>query len=324
MIRKCIGCGIELQSENKDKIGFVQNEKQELCDRCFKLKNYGEYQPVNLNNNDFQKIIDTIPANSLVIYVTSLLNLNLDYLYKFKNVLIVLTKKDLLPKSTKDYKIINYIKKNYHNYLDIEVISSIRNYNLDNLFKKIKKYGNRKPIYFVGLTNSGKSTLINKIIKNYADNNKEITTSLYPSTTLNIINIKIGNLKIIDTPGLLGEKSIINSLTSNEIKRITPKKEIKPRNYQLKGETSLLIDKYIRLDTHINDNIAVFLSNNLKIIKVGKDNQKFKKNYKYSVTIQKNQDIVIEDLCFIKFQKEADIEIYSPYQINILKRDNLI
>ena len=324
MIRKCIGCGIELQSENKDKIGFVQNEKQELCERCFKLKNYGEYQPVNLNNNDFQKIIDTIPANSLVIYVTALLNLNLDYLYKFKNVLIVLTKKDLLPKSTKDYKIINYIKKNYHNYLDIEVISSIRNYNLDNLFKKIKKYGNRKPIYFVGLTNSGKSTLINKIIKNYADNNKEITTSLYPSTTLNIINIKIGNLKIIDTPGLLGEKSIINSLTSNEIKRITPKKEIKPRNYQLKGETSLLIDKYIRLDTHINDNIAVFLSNNLKIIKVGKDNQKFKKNYKYSVTIQKNQDIVIEDLCFIKFQKEADIEIYSPYQINILKRDNLI
>ena len=324
MIRKCIGCGIELQSENKDKIGFVQNEKQELCERCFKLKNYGEYQPVNLNNNDFQKIIDTIPANSLVIYVTSLLNLNLDYLYKFKNVLIVLTKKDLLTKSTKDYKIINYIKKNYHNYLDIEVISSIRNYNLDNLFKKIKKYGNRKPIYFVGLTNSGKSTLINKIIKNYADNNKEITTSLYPSTTLNIINIKIGNLKIIDTPGLLGEKSIINSLTSNEIKRITPKKEIKPRNYQLKGETSLLIDKYIRLDTHINDNIAVFLSNNLKIIKVGKDNQKFKKNYKYSVTIQKNQDIVIEDLCFIKFQKEADIEIYSPYQINILKRDNLI
>ena len=198
MIRKCIGCGIELQSENKDKIGFVQNEKQELCERCFKLKNYGEYQPVNLNNNDFQKIIDTIPANSLVIYVTSLLNLNLDYLYKFKNVLIVLTKKDLLPKSTKDYKIINYIKKNYHNYLDIEVISSIRNYNLDNLFKKIKKYGNRKPIYFVGLTNSGKSTLINKIIKNYADNNKEITTSLYPSTTLNIINIKIGNLKIME------------------------------------------------------------------------------------------------------------------------------
>ena len=142
----------------------------------------------------------------------------------------MLTKKDLLPKSVQDYKLINYISNITNNYLDIEIISSIKNYNLDSLLNKIKKYNkSNKEIYFVGMTNSGKSTLINKLIKNYTDKQLEVTTSLYPSTTLNKIEINLDNLKIIDTPGLLNEGSILNNLSLKEIKKITPKKEIKPR-----------------------------------------------------------------------------------------------
>lgn len=68
------------------------------------------------------------------------------------------------------------------------------------------------------MTNSGKSTLINKLIKNYTDKQLEVTTSLYPSTTLNKIEINLDNLKIIDTPGLLNEGSILNNLSLKEIK----------------------------------------------------------------------------------------------------------
>lgn len=323
MIKKCTGCGVILQTNNKNKEGYIEDISKEVCERCFKLKNYGEYQEVKLINKDYEKILKEIPEDSLVVYLTSVLNINLNYLNNLKNVIIVLTKKDLLPKSVKDYKLINYISNITSNYLDIEIISSVKNYNLDNLLNKIKKQ-NKKEVYFVGMTNSGKSTLINKIIKNYTNKELEVTTSPYPSTTLNKIEIALDNLMIIDTPGLLSEGSILNSLTLKEIKKITPKKEIKPRSYQLKGKGALLIEDYIRLDYYTDNNIAIYLANNLKVTKISQDNPKLKENIKLEFTLKENKDIVVEDLCIIKLTKKAKINIYSKYNINIYERDNLI
>lgn len=324
MIKKCLGCGVILQTTNAEKEGYIDDINKDICERCFKLKYYGEYREVTMNNETYKQILSEIPKDALVVYLTSLLNINLDYIKEFKNVIIVLTKKDLLPKSVKDYKLIDYVSNISSNYLDIEIISSIKNYNLDNLLSKIKKYSNNKEVYFVGLTNSGKSTLINKLIKNYSNKEIEVTTSMYPSTTLNKIEINLDDLKIIDTPGLLSNGSILNSLTLKEIKKITPKKEIKPRSYQLKGKGSLVIENYIRIDYHSDNNLAIYLANNLNITKMTHDNPKLKDSNKYSFNLSKDKDIVIEDLCFIKFTKECKIDIYTPLKVNIYDRDNLI
>lgn len=324
MIKKCIGCGCLLQDKDKNSLGYIFDINQELCERCFRLKNYGEYQSVSLNNNDYKKIINSIPSTSLVVYIVSLLNINFDYINNFKNVLIVLTKKDILPKTIRDEKIIKYVSDKVENFLDIEVVSASNNYNIDNLYTKLKKYGKDKEIYFAGMTNSGKSTLLNKLIENYTNEPPKITTSIYPSTTLNKINIKIGNLKIIDTPGLLNTKSILNYLTLKEIKKITPKKELKPRNYQIKRSASLLIENYLQINIHGSDNIVFFLANNLKITRIVYDKEKLKNKYKYHLVLKPNNDIVIDDLCFIKFQKSIQVDIYSLYNINITSRNNLI
>lgn len=320
---KCVGCGINLQNIDSSKEGYVLDLEKNICERCFKLKNYGEYQKVTFNNEDYKNILNDIPNDSLVVYLTSLLNLNLDAIDKFKNVIIVLTKKDLLPKSVKDYKLINYVSNITNNYLDIEVISSIKNYNLDSLINKIKKY-NKKEIYFIGNTNSGKSTLINKLIKNYSDKELEVTTSMYPSTTLSKIIIDLGDIKIIDTPGLIPEKSIINYLSLKEIKKITPKKEIKPRSYQLKGTGSLIINDILKLNYYCDNNITIYIANNINIIKSGLNNNKLNDGIKKQFYLESNKDIVIEDLCFIKFTSKCNVDIYSKYDINIYKRDNLI
>ena len=53
---KCIGCGINLQTTSQEELGYTTNIEKKLCERCFKLKNYGKYQSVVLTNNDYLKI----------------------------------------------------------------------------------------------------------------------------------------------------------------------------------------------------------------------------------------------------------------------------
>lgn len=324
MNKKCIGCGSILQDKDINKDGYVLDINDSICQRCFRIKYYNEYKITTRNNEDYLNIINSITEKDLVLYVTSLFDIRLDFIDSFKNVIVVLTKRDILPKSIKDSKIIEYVKSRYK-CLDIEVISSIKNYNLDSLFDKIKKYKRQGDVYVVGTTNSGKSTLINKLIKNYSDSNIEITSSLYPSTTLDKIEINIDDIKIVDTPGLINDGSIINYIDNKVLKCITPKKEIKPRTYQLKGKGSIIIDNIVRIDYDTKDtSMTIYIANGINITFAGKDNNKLHDMNRQVFNIDNNKDIVISDLCFIKFTKEVKLDIYTFDNVLIYERDNLI
>lgn len=314
MNRKCMGCGNILKDDELE---------HNICNRCFRLKHYGEYHVTNKDNSDYLKIINNIDSNDLVIYVTSLLNLTIMNLSKFKNVIVVLTKRDILPKSVKDNKIIDYVK-NHYNFKDIEVISSIKNYNLDNLISKIEKY-NKKKVYLIGNTNSGKSTLLNKLIENYSESDIDITTSMYPSTTLDTIEVKINDIEFIDTPGIIDNGSVINYIDYKMLKKITPKKEVKPRTYQIKGKGSLVIEDLVRIDYETNDNsMTIYIANSVNILRVGEANPRLKDLPEREFVLKNDKDIVITDLCFIKFVKGLKVKIYANNNINVYERDNLI
>ena len=314
MNRKCMGCGNILKDDELE---------HNICNRCFRLKHYGEYHVTNKDNDDYLKIINNIDSNDLVIYVTSLLNLTIMDLSKFNNIIVVLTKRDILPKSVKDNKIIDYVK-NHYNFKDIEVISSIKNYNLDNLISKIEKY-NKKKVYLIGNTNSGKSTLLNKLIENYSESDIDITTSMYPSTTLDTIEVKINDIMFIDTPGIIDNGSVINYIDYKMLKKITPKKEVKPRTYQIKGKGSLVIEDLVRIDYETNDNsMTIYIANSVNILRVGEANPRLKDLPKREFNLENDKDIIITDLCFIKFVKGLKVKIYANNNINVYERDNLI
>lgn len=314
MNRKCMGCGNILKDDELE---------HNICNRCFRLKHYGEYHVTNKDNSDYLKIINNIDSDDLVIYVTSLLNLTIMNLSKFKNVIVVLTKRDILPKSVKDNKIIDYVK-NHYNFKDIEVISSIKNYNLDNLISKVEKY-NKKKVYLIGNTNSGKSTLLNKLIENYSESDIDITTSMYPSTTLDTIEVKINDIEFIDTPGIIDNGSVINYIDYKMLKKITPKKEVKPRTYQIKGKGNLVIEDLVRIDYETNDNsMTIYIANSVNILRVGEGNPRLKDLPKREFNLKNDKDIVVTDLCFIKFVKGLKVKIYANNNINVYERDNLI
>lgn len=309
-MNKCIGCG-----------DYSLNE---LCERCFRIKNYNDYKVVSKTNNDFIPILESINEKDLIVLVVDLFNIgDLSFFRKYlkNDILLVLTKRDILPKSLYEEKLLNY---NYHiDYLDKIIISSAKNYNYDLLLEKINMYKKSNNVYVVGYTNAGKSTMINKLLYNYSNNNTEITTSPLPSTTLNSIEIKLDdNLTLIDTPGLLDNGDIINYLSSGEIKKVIPRKEVKPITYQIKGSQILIIDNYLRIEANDID-LTFFISNNLEIKRYYKDIDLLKNYNKTILNVDKN-DIVIKGLGFIKANKKSVVKIYTFDDVDVFTRDSLI
>ena len=323
-MNKCIGCGAELQNANKYGDGYVEDLSYVLCERCFMIKNYGQNKAPKKSNVDYEKILSNIRDNDIVVYVSSLLTLNLDYLDRFKNIILVLTKRDVLPKSIKDEKIIKYINDKYKNIKDVIIVSAYKKYNLDQLYNKLCQYSDRD-IYFVGITNSGKSTLINAMIKSYNGYNGDITMSNFPSTTLGIIDVNIGEINIKDTPGIVIENSIVNDLDIKDIKKVNSKKEIKPITFQIDGEGGILVDELFRLEYETKkSSMTFYVSNNLNVESINLNNPRLKDQYIRRYEIDDNQDLVIEDIGFVKVTKKTIIKICANKDVYMYVRDKLI
>ena len=324
-MNKCIGCGILLQDYDKNLDGYISNNDHRFCERCFKIKNYGQNKQVVSTNDDYLKIFDNINDDDLVVYVSSLLTLNLDYVKRFKNLILVLTKRDIMPKSIKNDKIINYVSNKY-GIKNILIVSAFKKLNLDCLYNKMEKMGKGKKIYFVGSTNSGKSTLINEMIKSYNGYDGEITMSSFPSTTLDTIDVKIGDLSVVDTPGIVCCDSIINYLDLKNIKKLNSKKEIKPITFQVKGKGSILVDELFRIDYDTDiSSMTFYVANSLKVDKISLNNNNRMLDYNnIEYNLDRDKDIVIEDVGFIKMTNPVKVKIYYKDKIDVRVRDNLI
>lgn len=325
-MNKCTGCGAILQNDNKDEIGYCKNLENNLCERCFRIINYNEYKEIVKENDEFIKILEKINlTKDLVIVVIDLLNINkIENILKYitNDKIIVLTKRDVIPKSVKDEKLIEYVNNCSSNVKDVLVISSKKNYNFDLLFDSINMHKKTKKVYVIGYTNSGKSTMINKLIYNYSNENTKITTSMLPNTTVDLIEVKINDeLILIDTPGILDEGNIINYIDKKNVKKLLPKKEIKPITYQLKKQDILSIEDIIKIESITDSNLTIFISNSFKIQRI--HNNKCNLDY-INLNVLSGEDIVINGLGFIKVTKDCTLKIYISKNVEIYKRKSLI
>lgn len=266
-IRKCYGCGVLLQSEDKDEVGYVpasvlNRDDVFLCQLCYKTHHYSADKLHSPSVTiDFMNLIKDIKAkNALVVYVVDVFNFESSFNPEINkelsglDIILVANKFDLLPKGTNEAKLKDYVaKKVEHEGLNVKTIivaSSTRNYNIDEVLAEMNKYRRKRDVYFIGSVSSGKSSLIKTLLRNFKnETSRFITTSIYPNTTLAVQEIPITETKTIyDTPGIAINNSLLGIAEKEVAKVIVPRKQIKPRTYQLLANQSVLIGGIARLD----------------------------------------------------------------------------
>lgn len=338
MIRKCLGCASTLQYDDKNKLGYINQDKYDsakYCERCFKIINYGEYKSVNTDGCEYIDIYKNINnTNDLVLFLVDIFNINssIDIINKYidNKIILVITKYDIIPKSVNSNKIKNRLKelKLNKNIIDIIIVSSNKNYNLDLLYERIMNEKESNNVYVCGNTNAGKSTLINKFIKNYSNVYFNVTTSILPSTTININRVKINDdLTLIDTPGFIEKDNISNFVSSKQLKKIMPSREIRPITYQISKGKTLLIDDLLRIE-YVNGEINSFtfyISNDIIVSRINTvTNNRCKNLKKTTLNVEGGYDVIVNGLCFIKITKDALVDIYTKDGVGIYKRKSLI
>lgn len=361
---KCFGCGAIIQNDNEKHIGYVPQTAMKndavLCQRCFQLKNYHKLQETNMTKDDFLSILQQIgEKDCLVVYMIDLFDFNGSLVQglmrhiAYNDVLVLANKRDILPKSVKEVKLEHWVRRRLKEEgvkpLDVIVTSGLKNMNMDMIYDAIMEHRQNRDVYVVGVTNVGKSTFINALLRHYADVESQnlITVSEFPGTTLNFIEIPLDDHSTLyDTPGIINESQMTHFIDTQDIKKIIPQTELKPMVFQLNVGQTLYFGGLGRID-FVSGKSASFIAYFSRYLKIhrtktmnadelynrhkaleyeiaGIEDINQMKTYDFQVP-QGKHDIVISGLGFMTINSDGvRVSVKVPSQISVTIREAII
>ncbi len=252
MEKKCHGCGVVLQTQDKQLGGYTQKIENDYCESCFRLQHYGDLSKVNQFKVDpfdtLQKISDLKALNVWVIDLFHLEESQINSLHRWLNkepVVLLVTKRELLPQTMSVAKIkealMPFINESHLNIVDVLVTGKFgkmnKAFNIERL-NQLKQETNKDKVVFFGNTNVGKSSVINEL-----SNQKQLSVSALPGTTLDLVQVESDIVNLYDSAGIAIQEGLLEKLSAKKVKSLSQKK-IKPVTLQLKGDQSLIIDGF--------------------------------------------------------------------------------
>ncbi|MGP4071448.1 ribosome biogenesis GTPase YqeH [Piscibacillus sp. B03] len=363
----CQGCGARVQTDDESKVGYAPKsalQRDEIvCKRCFRLKHYNEVQDVDMTADDFLNMLHEIGhKDGLIVKVVDLFDVHGSFIQGLNRIagsnpiVLVGNKVDLLPKSTKLNKVKNWMRRVAKEYglkvEDVFLVSATTGVNMKEMAFELERIRKGKDIYVVGSTNVGKSTLINHFIQNATEEKDVITTSYFPGTTLGFIDIPLDDRSsMIDTPGIINHHQMSHYLSKQDLKTVTPKKEVKPKVFQLNEGQTLFVGGLARFDIEqakSNIGYVCYFSNDLNIhrTKQEKANELYEQHLgdllspptedslkswpemvkeTFKVNASKKTDIVFSGLGWVTIPEgEVTISAYVPKGVRVMKREAII
>lgn len=344
-MKKCKGCGAILQTNNQSDVGYVNNLEQDYCKRCFRLTHYGDISNFKTSYVNNEHIINIYKKyqNSIFVVIIDILDSFVleddDLLDIFSNyqTVLVINKTDILPSN------INYSK--------IEKIITNKLFNLNKKYKNIKaailtnKYENKfneqfinllddlktNTVVFAGRANAGKSSLINKLL-----NSNSLTSSIYPGTTLDEIEINYKDYIFVDTPGLVDINNYSTHLNLEKYKLSKIDKTIKPQIFQLFEKQTYFYEGLFRVDIDPKNECSVsfYINNNNEIHRCKYENgDDYYQNHYHDFTlkvkplminrynINEYKLFVIKGLGLIKINGKCSINIHSLKDLKVYESE---
>ncbi len=334
-MKKCKGCGIPLQTKDREGIGYVVDLEQDYCQRCFRLSHYGDTNHIRTNHVTNEKILSIYNRYGyalfvLIVDILDVLCLEQDDLLEFfkdRDVLLIINKTDLLPENMTEKKIdrlftkiLFNLNRRYGNIKAALLTNKFESRFNEQFFSFLEELG-AKTVVFAGRANAGKSSLINKLI-----GRKDLTTSIYPGTTLEEVEISYKNYRFIDTPGLVDVNNYATYLNVEKYKLSKIDKTIRPQVFQLSEPQSYFYYGLLRVDIIPKNKASVsfYINNNNRIHRTPYENgdDYYQRHYCEFVlrvkplgisdlSINDRKVIVIKGLGIIKINGECLAYIHS-------------
>lgn len=226
----CSGCGARLHCMDESLPGYLPREifkgrktaelQSIICQRCHFLKHYNTALDISVKPEEYEQFLSTIKNRpGLILLIVDLLDIPcsiwpnlLDLLGHNRPMFIVGNKVDLIPKDSRGY--LDHIKSVLvqhvqdrgipeRNIRHISLISATTGYGVEELVTALhNKWSRDGDVYLCGVTNVGKSSLFNSLLRSdyckskASDLMQRATASPWPGTTIKMLKFPI--LRISD------------------------------------------------------------------------------------------------------------------------------